>query len=201
MLQVGITGSIGSGKSTVCKIFELLGIPIYYADDAAKRLMNEDKHLKQNIIQLLEEEAYGIDGLLDRKYVANIVFKDAEKLQKLNALVHPAVALDSAQWSARQNSLYTIKEAALLLESGSFESLDNVIVAQADLDLRLARVMQRDKVSREEVIARENKQFSQEQKLEYADFVIQNEERHSLVAQVLNIHQLLLKASEQKTKN
>lgn len=191
MLKVGITGSIGSGKSTVCKLFELLGVPVYYADDAAKRLMAEDQELKQKINELFEGKAYTKDDQLDRKYIAGIVFNDKKKLGALNALVHPAVAKDTASWQIKQQAIYTLKEAALLIESGSHTKLDKIIVVHAPLEIRIARVMARDGSSRDEVLARENKQLSPSDKIKHADFTIENHQT-DLVDLVLKTHQKLL---------
>lgn len=191
MLQVGITGGIGSGKTTVCKIFEQLGIPVYYADDRAKQLMVEQPSLIQQIKDLLGEEAY-LNGALNRQYVANIVFSDTEKLSQLNALVHPAVALDGEQWHQMQKNVpYTLKEAALLYEAGSYQQLDRMICVVAPDELRIERVMQRDQVERSAVEARMAKQWPQKQKALLSDFLIYNDGTAFLIQQVLRIHQKL----------
>ena len=161
MLKVGITGGIGSGKTTVARVFEVQGIPVYYADDAAKRLMNEDEALKQKIKEQFGESIY-INGNLNRKELAHIVFNAPEKLSLLNAIIHPATIKDAARWMQQQTTTYSIKEAALIFESGAQEQLDYVIGVSAPTPLRIQRAMNRDGVSREEVIARMNKQMDEE---------------------------------------
>jgi dephospho-CoA kinase len=193
MLKVGITGGIGSGKSTVCKIFAILGIPIYNADDSAKNLMTEDPDLVQKIKDLLGTEAYLSDGQLNRAYVADIVFKNQNKLDSLNALVHPAVAQDGLQWHQRQKDVpYTLKEAALLFEAGSYRQLDRLICVVAPEDLRIQRVMQRDQVERAAVLARMQKQWPQAKKAKRSDFIIYNDGSQSLIQQVLRVHKKLV---------
>src|ERR1700741_3732562 len=150
MLRVGLTGGIGSGKTTVARIFETLGIPVYYADDASKRLLNENKELKSLIIQHFGTDSYKNDTL-DRKYLASIVFNDKEKLELLNSLTHPATIKDAEEWMIRQVAPYAIKEAALLFESGAAEKLDYVIGVYAPQHIRVKRVMDRDGVTVNEV--------------------------------------------------
>jgi len=192
MLKIGITGGIGSGKSTVAKIFELLGIPVYYADAAAKDIMNRDPELKAQVQQHFGADVYDSNGQLDRKRLGNIVFNDQEKLQLLNSLVHPATIRDSEQWSARQKSPYVLKEAALLFESESFHYLDKIIGVSAPQPLRILRVMQRDKVSRNEVFARMHKQMDETIKMRLCDYVIYNDEQQMVIPQVLRLHEELL---------
>lgn len=190
MLKIGLTGGIGSGKTTVAKIFELLGIPVYYADDAAKRLMNEDEDLKQKISDSFGNEAY-TNGVLDRKYLAAVVFNDPAKLEQLNKLVHPATLRDARSWMLRQNSPYSIKEAALIFESGAHEMLDHVIGVSAPAPLRIQRTMHRDNSSREAVMARMDKQLDEEMKMRLCDFIITNDEKQLLIPQVLALHEKL----------
>ncbi|WP_217605185.1 dephospho-CoA kinase [Chitinophaga sp. GbtcB8] len=192
MLKIGITGGIGSGKSTVAKIFELLGIPVYYADTAAKDIMNRDPELKAQVQQHFGADVYDSNGQLDRKRLGNIVFNDQEKLQLLNSLVHPATIRDSEQWSLRQKSPYVLKEAALLFESESFHYLDKIIGVSAPQPLRILRVMQRDKVSRNEVFARMHKQMDETIKMRLCDYVIYNDEQQMVIPQVLKLHEELL---------
>ncbi|MCH2045598.1 MAG: dephospho-CoA kinase [Saprospiraceae bacterium] len=195
MLKVGITGGIGSGKTTVCRIFEQLGIPVYYADNRAKWLMSHDESLVAAIKAEFGEQAYPKPGVLDRAYLASIIFQDKSKLERMNQIVHPAVFKDSAQWQtdqAKTNTSYSLKEAALLFESGSYAFLDKIIVVTAPDDLRIQRVMQRDKVNEAAVKARMAKQMPQADKIAKADFVIENIEQASLQAQVEKIHQELV---------
>ncbi|MEO7307339.1 MAG: dephospho-CoA kinase [Ferruginibacter sp.] len=194
MLKIGLTGGIGSGKTTVAKAFEVLGIPVYYADDAAKRLMNDDEALKQKIKLQFGAEVFK-EGELDKKYLANIVFASPEKLNQLNTLVHPATLRDAESWMQKQTSPYAIKEAALIFESGAHEFLDHVIGVTAPAPLRILRTMQRDKVTREEVIARMDKQMDETIKMKLCDFVINNDEQEMLLPQVLALHEKLLKLS------
>ena len=189
MKKIGITGGIGSGKTTVCKIFESLGIPVYYADDRAKALMIENKELVNDIKKLLGDEAYFEDGSLNRAYVAKIIFKDKKKLKKINELVHPAVAKDGILWQQAQTSVpYTVKEAALLIESGSFQALDYLITVWAPRETRIQRVLKRDGATREEVEARIDKQMPEFEKLKLAQYVIINDGEKSLVQQVHKLH-------------
>ena len=187
MIKIGLTGGIGSGKSTVAKLFEVLGAPVYYADDAAKRLMNEDEILKQQVQKEFGKEAY-TNGSLNRKYISDIVFANPEKLDLLNSIVHPATLKDAEEWMNKQTTPYAIKEAALIFESGAQEQLDYVIGVSAPTPLRIQRTMQRDNITREEVIARMNKQIDETIKMRLCDFVITNDEQQLVIAQVMALH-------------
>lgn len=197
MLKIGLTGGIGSGKSTVAKVFEVLGMPVYYADDAAKKLMNEEGSLKQQIQKIFGATAYR-NGQLDRKYVADIVFKKPDKLQLLNALVHPATINDAQKWMQRQRTSYAIKEAALIFESGAQQQLDYVIGVYAPTPLRIQRTMQRDGITEEEVIARINKQLDENSKMQLCDFVIVNDEEQLLIPQVVEVHKKITALTNKK---
>ena len=190
MLRVGLTGGIGSGKSTVAKIFEVLGIPVYYADAAAKRLMNEDDELKKNIIAHFGRESYENDQL-NRSYISSLVFNNKEKLELLNSLTHPATIRDANKWMQRQTSPYTIKEAALIFESGSAEHLDHVIGVYTPAPLRIQRIMQRDNTTREEVLQRMSRQIDEDIKMRLCDSIIINDEQQLLIPQVLKLHEKL----------
>ncbi len=191
MLRVGLTGGIGSGKSTVAKIFEVLGIPVYYADDAAKHIMNTDEELKKEIIQHFGKESY-INDQLNRPYIAALVFNDKEKLELLNSLTHPATIRDANRWMEQQTSAYTIKEAALIFESGSAQHLDYVIGVYTPLPLRMKRIMDRDHITKEEVQQRMSRQIDEEIKMRLCDRVIVNDEQQLVTTQVLQIHEQLM---------
>lgn len=195
MIKLGITGGIGSGKSTVCEIFKTLGIPVYSADDRAKALMVEDSELIHSVKSLFGDDAYFTDGSLNRSLISSIVFQDSAKLEALNGAVHPAVFRDFARWSSEQTTPYVIKEAALMFESGSFRDLDYVATVSAPQKLRLERSMQRDNTDAEAVKARMKKQWSEKQRLDAADFVIHNDGQHPLIPQVLELHQKILFAA------
>jgi len=195
MRKVGITGGIGSGKTTVCRVFEWLGIPVYYADDRAKWLMTHDPALRENITALLGKTAYLDDGSLNRAHIAAIVFQDAEKLEQLNHLVHPAIHRDGALWHEAQNAPYTLREAALLYESGGFRLMEQMIVVSAPEELRIRRVMARDQLERAAVEARVAKQWPEERKVALADFVIYNDGQTPLLPQILEVHRSLLSFS------
>ena len=197
ILKVGLTGGIGSGKTTVARIFENLGVPVYYADVAARRIMNSDILLIEEIIRAFGPLTYP-SGTLDRKYLASLVFDNKEKLNLLNSLVHPATIRDSEKWMAAQKSPYAIKEAALIFESGSQGQLDYIIGVSAPTTLRLARVINRDKSSREQILARMNKQIDESIKMKLCDFVVQNDEQQLVTRQVLVLHDKLLALAAEK---
>lgn len=193
MLRVGLTGGIGSGKSTVAAIFEVIGIPVTYADDEAKRLMNEDPGLREAIIRDFGAEAYS-GGTLDRKYLAGKVFSDAAKLQLLNSLVHPVTIREGRRWMLEQGAHhpYAIREAALLFESVAAGELDFIVGVYAPPSLRIHRAMQRDTVTREEVLRRMSNQIDEDIKMRLCDAVIRNDETEAVIPQVLALHQRLL---------
>ncbi len=193
MLKVGLTGGIGSGKSTVAKIFEVLGIPVYYADDRAKDLMHTDPILMAEVKVAFGSDIYDADGQLQRKLLAERVFSDQTKLTLLNSLVHPAVFRDVNNWmQASEGAPYAVKEAALIFEAGSYRQLDFVITVTAPDEVRIERVMSRDAVSKDEVMQRMSKQLPQDEKENQSDFVIVNDGTKSLVEQVEGIHKTLL---------
>lgn len=191
MKVIGLTGGMGSGKTTVANFFKELGIPVYIADDEAKLLMNTSTEVKSKIIGLLGEKAYP-DGILDRKYVAAQVFNSAEKLEKLNSIVHPAVATDFENWKNSQNSPYVIYEAAILFEKGGHKKCDAVILVTAPYEERIKRLKSRDKSSEEEIEARMKHQWSDSKKRKLADFEIKNLNLQNSREQVRKLHEIIL---------
>lgn len=197
MLRIGLTGGIGSGKTTAARIFEVLGVPVYYADIAAKRLMNENEELKNSIKNEFGEHLYK-NGNLDRELLAEIVFNDNKKLELLNSIVHPATINDADNWIKKQTSSYIVKEAALLFESGSNKNLDKIIGVSAPFELRVQRTIKRNKISYEQVIARINKQMDEEKKLTLCDFILVNDEQQLLLPQVVELHEQFMQLSKYK---
>ena len=191
MLKVGITGGIGSGKTTVCKVFELQGIPVFYADTEAKAVMQSDTQLIDEIKQAFGNDIYA-GGILDRPKLASIVFNNEERLKMLNSLVHPAVFRAFDSWLRMQNAPYIVKEAALLFESGSYKDCDYTVLVKSPYQLKVNRVMARDFVSEAEVVKRMNKQLSDEEKEKLANFTIENDEKQLVIPRVLRLHQQFL---------
>ncbi|MBK0380845.1 dephospho-CoA kinase [Mucilaginibacter segetis] len=196
MLKVGITGNIGSGKTTVCKIFEVLGIPVFYADDQAKELMSTDGLLIEQIKAAFGSESYFEDGSLNRKHIAAIVFNNSDQLVKLNTLVHPAVFRAFDAWAKKfdgdNHTPYVLKEAALLFESDSYKMCDRSLMVSAPLNVRLQRVIARDGITFDEANKRNDRQFTEAQKLDMADDVIINDDTQLVIPQVLKLHKRYL---------
>jgi dephospho-CoA kinase len=193
--RIGITGGIGSGKTTVCHLFETLGVPVYDADYWAKWLIVNDQELKTAIIALLGTESYLADGSYNRPFVAQQVFSNPAKRLALNQIVHPAVETHSAAWNAQQiadGALYTLKEAALLIESGNHKKMDLTILVTAPEEMRIERVMRRDGLTEAQVMARIEAQMPEAEKMPMVDFIVFNDGHHSLIRQVWKIHQHIL---------
>ncbi|WP_374950334.1 dephospho-CoA kinase [Mucilaginibacter sp.] len=191
MFKVGITGNIGSGKTTVCKVFEVLGVPVFYADDEAKKVMVQDELLIAGIRKAFGNEAYFEDESLNRKHIAGIVFNNPVELAKLNALVHPAVFRAFDKWVARfANQVpYVMKEAALLFESDSYKMCDRSLMVSAPLDLRIQRVIQRDGITADEVKSREARQLTEDKKRSLANDLVINDDTQFVIPQVLALHE------------
>lgn len=198
MLKIGITGGIGTGKTTICKVFETLGVPVFYADAVAKQIMVSDGILVKGIKEAFGTESYTAAGVLNNKHIAGIVFNNAEQLARLNELVHPAVfrAFDTWVKQVPATAPYILKEAALLFESGSYSKCDQNILVIAEEQIRLKRVMERDGVTAEQVRARMDKQLPDAEKTKLADHIIYNNETDSLIIQVTRLHQLFLNTPE-----
>lgn len=192
-LLVGLTGGIGSGKSTVAKIFEILGIPVYYADDRAKWLMANQPDLVESIKKEFGTESYLKDGSVNRNYLSKEVFSDPEKVKIINSLVHPAVGIDFQEWASSQNTPYVLKEAALIFETGNEKKLDHVINVSSPLKIRVMRILIRDPHRDEQQVNKIiDQQMPDETKNELADFVIKNVDNKLLIPQVLKVHETLI---------
>ncbi len=194
MLRAGITGGIGSGKSMICKIFELLGVPVFYADDVAKQLYDTNGELRSHIIKNFGSELYP-NGLFDKSRMRQIVFNDNKKLQLLDSLVHPVVKLETEKWMRSQQAPYAIKEAALLIESKSYQQLDEIIFVECPIELRIKRVAQRDHLSKEQILGRIAAQMPDAEKKQFATQIIINDENHLIIPQVLSLHDYFIKKS------
>jgi len=191
MIKVGITGGIGSGKSTVCRMFSTLGIPVFEADVVAKQIQNNDPDIRRQLINLFGTEVYLADHTVDRKYLASIVFNNPYLLQQLNAIIHPAVREEFNNWCNQQQTAYVLLEAAILFESGLYKQMDKSIAVITDEAERVERVMKRDNISQELVMQRIRNQWTDEQKIELADFVIHNNNNQLIIPQVLEIDKKL----------
>ena len=188
---VGLTGGIGSGKTTIANFFKELGVPIYIADTEAKALMNRSKVIKRKLIALFGDNAYQ-NGKLNRDFLSKKIFNNKDLLQKMNAIVHPKVASHFKRWVKKQEAPYVISEAAILFENGSYTKYDYIITVTAPEEVRLKRVMSRDNSSKEKIKSVMNNQWKDEEKIKLSDYVIQNINLEEAKAQVLQIHQNLL---------
>ena len=192
MKTVGLTGGIGSGKTTVAKMFQELGVPLYIADERAKLLMNTSKVIKRKLVALFGEQAYK-DGQLNRPFLASQIFENIELLKQMNAIVHPMVGDDFKRWLKKQNTPYVLKEAAVIFENDMASQYDFIITVVADLEQRIGRVVKRDSTTKEKVLAIISNQMTDKEKADRSDFVITNHDLDATRDQVLKIHQKLSK--------
>jgi dephospho-CoA kinase len=191
MIVVGLTGGIGSGKSTIAAMFRELGVPVYNSDERAKLLMNTSKKIRKQLVELLGEKAF-LDDKLNKTFIAKKVFNDADLLEQLNHIVHPVVRKDFLKWTKKQDTAYVIQETALLFENNAQDLYDTVILITAPKELRIERVLSRDETSKEQIIARMNNQLDDENKLELANLVIENIDLKSTALNVLKVHEAIL---------
>lgn len=199
-LRVGITGGIGSGKSIVARIFGTLGVPLYFADERARILTNENVQLREQIKLHFGEKSY-VNNVLDRKYIASIVFNDKDKLALLNSLIHPVTIKDAEDWMQQQTAPYAIKEAALIFETDAQQHLDFIIGVYAPQALRIKRVVDRDKIDRAQVMHRMKNQIEESIKMKLCDAIIVNDEQQLVIPQVVALHgRLLEEVKGQKAK-
>lgn len=190
MKVIGLTGGIGSGKTTVARMFEELGVPVYIADTEAKALTNRSKVIRRKLTQLLGPKTYK-EGKLDRKYVADIVFNDPEILQQVNSIIHPKVATHFKRWCKRQVGPYVIKEAAILFENGGYKQCDKTILVVAPKELRIQRIISRDGSSTTDIESRMDNQWPDSEKAKLADFIIENIDLEATNSEVIRIHKIL----------
>ena len=190
-LAIGITGGIGSGKSTVCEVFKLLGVPVFEADTTAGKLINSDSEIRNNLIQLYGNEIYNSDKKINREKLANIIFNSDVELEKVNRVVHPAVRKEFMNWLKLQKTNYIIHEAAILIESGFYKLMDFTILVSAPEEMRIERVMRRNKLTRENVISRMAKQWPDSEKRKFASLELVNDNKNLLIPQIIEIDKKL----------
>ena len=192
MKIVGLTGGIGSGKTTVAKQFMALGIPVYIADEEAKKLMNTSKIIQRKLIQLFGNEAY-TGSNLNKPFIANIIFNDKTFLQKMNAIVHPKVANHFKKWVSKQKAPYIIKEVAILFENDGYKQCDYAITVTAPLEVRMERLMKRDETTKEKIEAIIKNQWTDAEKMKLSNVIITNTDLENTIKQVVEIHEKILK--------
>ncbi|HWS01403.1 MAG TPA: dephospho-CoA kinase [Prolixibacteraceae bacterium] len=191
MLTIGITGGIGSGKTTVSKVFRVLGIPVFQADLVAGKIQNEDPGVKSRLMELFGPDIYSEDGLLNRKKLAGIIFNDRNLLEKINHIIHPAVHQEFIKWKAAyEKSPYLLYEAAIIFETGSFRNFDRTILVVAAENERIQRVLKRDQTTVEAIIQRMHNQLSDSEKMKMADFIIENNDDQMVIPQILKLDQI-----------
>ena len=187
MLIIGLTGGIGAGKTMVSNIFKTLGVPIYNSDNRAKYLMTNNNDLRKSLCSAFSNKVFN-NNILDTNFLSNIVFNNALELKKLNTIVHPFVIRDFESWISKQKSKFVIKEAAILIESGAYKKVDKIILVIANKEIRIDRIKNRDNINKEAILSRIDKQISDKERMQYADFVIDNNENKSIITQVKNIY-------------
>lgn len=200
MIKVGLTGGIGSGKTTVANYFIELGVPVYFADDEAKKLMNSSTYIKNKLIREFGEKTYQ-NGELNRKYLASIVFHDTSKLNIINGIVHPAVADHFAKWIKKQQSKYIIQENAILFENQTSSIFDFIITVTAPINVKIERILKRDTSSKNDILSRMKNQWDDVRKIALSDFVIDNIDLADTKKQVGQIHKKLLKVAISKNNS
>jgi|TARA_R100000479_G_scaffold176482_1_gene131249 dephospho-CoA kinase len=196
MKIVGLTGGIGSGKTTIATMFNELGVPVYIADIEAKKLTNTSEKIKTELLNILGEQAYNKDGL-NRKYVADKIFNDAELLKRVNEIIHPEVAKHFRNWAKQQSEAYCIKEAAILFENGGYKECDYTILVTAPKEIRIKRILERDDTTEDEIKSRMDNQWPDEKKIELADFIIENTDINITKEQVVKVHEHLINTAKQ----
>ena len=198
MIKVGLTGGIGSGKTTVAKVFQTLGIPVFYADTEAKVLLDESAEIREGLITLFGPAIYTNDKL-NKKQLASFIFNNKVALEKVNSLVHPVVASRFEEWSALQKAPYVLQEAAILFETGGYKRFDKNILVSAPKEIRVERIKQRDGLTEDEILARMQNQWDENHKIALADFVILNDESEMLLPQIMRVHEDILRFANQKS--
>jgi dephospho-CoA kinase len=191
MKIVGLTGGIGSGKTTVANMFHALGVPIYIADEEAKKLMTSSKVIKRKLITLFGDDAY-INGILNKSFIAKTIFNDKTVLEKMNHIIHPRIGSHFKKWMLKQNAPYVIKEAAILFENGSYMQYDFIITVTASKELKIKRLLKRDNTTKQNIETIMKNQWSDEEKIKRSNFVIINSELENTSQQVAKIHQQIL---------
>jgi dephospho-CoA kinase len=191
-LKLGVTGGIGSGKSTVCKVFAVLGIPVFSADSEAKRIQDNDKELQKKINSLVGKDLFA-SGKLDRSEMAKLIFNNKDLLGKVNSIVHPAVFKCFREWATSQDSPYTVMEAAILFESNAYRMMDRIVTVVTPMEERVERLVRGNKFTREQIIERVKNQIDDESRIKQSDYVIFNSENDMIIPAVLGIHEEMLK--------
>lgn len=189
MIKIGITGGIGSGKSTICRVFSVLGVAVYDSDSRARKLMHSNPEVVAAISELFGDNAY-IHGSLNRSYIAELVFHQPDMREKLNHIVHPAVAMDFDTWAERQKGHYVIEEAAILFESGAYRNMDAVVTVSTPEEQRIRRTCLRDSTDEQSVRQRIAAQLSEEERVARADYVIVSDDQTPVIAQILKLHEI-----------